>query len=107
MSKSFDLILDSLLKEYMENPHGNINEMVKKYSEENGLKCNAEAIEEANLLLDTINGHYNDLVKMKEEDGISTTAWFKKTLSKIIDKSDVKIADKEKFIDTMYDVVNE
>lgn len=104
---TFDSILDALLEEYNKNPQCDINEVVKDFAEKQGLRCNAEAVEEVNMVLDKMNEHYNDLLKKKEEEGISTSAWVSKKISDILEESDIDDATKEQFVENIAQVMKE
>lgn len=104
---TFDSILDALLEEYNKNQQCDINEVVKDFADKQGLKCNAEAVEEVNMVLDKMNEHYNDLLKKKEEEGISTSAWVSKKISDILEESDIDDATKEQFVENIAQVMKE
>ena len=79
---TFEEILTSLLKELEKNPQADVNNLVKQIAETLRLKCDAGKVEEVNGIIDGIDSKYLELVGQKEETGISTQSWLRKSILK-------------------------
>lgn len=86
MEKSYEKILDNLLEEYENNPNVDINALAQTVAEKLGLKINPDELNETNKIIDSIHDAYGDLVREKEDNGITTESWVKdRVLSKSAD----------------------
>lgn len=77
---TFEEILDSLLKDLEKNPQADVNKLAEQKAAKMGLKCEAAKVEEVNGIIDSIDSKYLELVKQKEQSGISTQSWLRKSI---------------------------
>lgn len=79
---TFEEILNSLLEGLEKDPQADVNELAEQKASEMGLRCDAAKVEEVNGIIESIDSKYLELVKQKEESGISTQAWLRKSIMK-------------------------
>lgn len=79
---TFEEILNSLLEGLEKDPQADVNELAAQKAVEMGLRCDAAEVEEVNGIIDSIDSKYLELVKQKEESGISTQSWLRKSIMK-------------------------
>lgn len=98
---SFDDILNSLLEEVEKNPNVDITTIVGTKAEELGLDANVEEIVNANSLIERFDENYSQLVKEKEEEGVSTEAWMRKKIMASATEGNLSDEDKVKFFELL------
>lgn len=79
---TFEEILNSLLEGLEKDPQADVNKLAEQKAAKMGLKCEAAEVEEVNGIIDSIDSKYLELVKQKEESGISTQSWLRKSIMK-------------------------
>ena len=98
---TFEEILTSLLKELEKNPQADVNNLVKQIAETLRLKCDAGNVEEVNGIIDGIDSKYLELVGQKEETGISTQSWLRKSILKTADEHNMSEEEQTTFLESL------
>ena len=98
---TFEEILTSLLKELEKNPKADVNNLVKQIAETLRLKCDAGNVEEVNGIIDGIDSKYLELVGQKEETGISTQSWLRKSILKTAAEHNMSEEEQTTFLESL------
>ena len=98
---TFEEILTSLLKELEKNPQADVNNLVKQIAETLRLKCDAGNVEEVNGIIDSIDSKYLELVGQKEETGISTQSWLRKSILKTSAEHNMSEEEQTTFLESL------
>lgn len=98
---TFEEILTSLLKELEKNPQADVNNLVKQIAAKLRLKCDAGKVEEVNGIIDGIDSKYLELVGQKEETGISTQSWLRKSILKTAAEQNMSEEEQTMFLESL------
>ena len=98
---TFEEIMTSLLTEMEKNPKADVNNLVKQIAETLRLKCDAGNVEEVNGIIDGIDSKYLELVGQKEETGISTQSWLRKSILKTAAEHNMSEEEQTTFLESL------
>ena len=98
---TFEEILTSLLKELEKNPQTDVNNLAKQIAAKLRLKCNAGKVEEVNGIIEGIDSKYLELVGQKEETGISTQSWLRKSILKTAAEHNMSEEEQTTFLESL------
>lgn len=98
---TFEEILDSLLKDLEKNPQADVNKLAEQIAAKLRLKCDAGKVEEVNGIIDGIDSKYLELVKQKEETGISTQSWLRKSILKTAAEHNMSEEEQTTFLESL------
>ena len=98
---TFEEILNSLLEGLEKDPQADVNNLVKQIAETLRLKCDAGNVEEVNGIIDGIDSKYLELVGQKEETGISTQSWLRKSILKTAAEHNMSEEEQTTFLESL------
>lgn len=100
---TFEEILNRLLEQLEKDPQADVNELAEQKAVEMGLRCDAGKVEEVNGIIDSIDSKYLEIVKQKEESGISTQSWLRKSIMKTAAEHNMNEEEQTSFLESLAD----
>lgn len=98
---TFEEILNSLLEGLEMDPQADVNKLAGQKAAEMGLQCDAAKVEEVNGIIESIDSKYIELVKQKEESGISTQSWLRKSIMKTAAEHNMNEEEQTSFLESL------